>query len=115
MNFIIIHFRYILADWFLFGEQMECHGIEFYRGHYFEVWQCAESCRGISSRFAFGTNDGGVKKCTENGCPCFCETAAENDGSCMTMDSNGYNSYKFGYPTSGKNKSRFLKSRFLFS
>ena len=46
--------------------------------------------------FAFGTNDFGVTRCYSDGCTCLCETGAKDDGTCDTVNHNGYHLYRFG-------------------
>ena len=46
--------------------------------------------------FALGTNDFGTTRCYADGCTCLCETGAEDDGTCDTVDHKGYHLYRFG-------------------
>ena len=58
--------------------------------------------------FVFGTNEFGYKdqygeRCNEEGCDCYCETAATRYGNCVTEDHKGYNLYTFvNWVTPGK-------------
>ena len=83
-------------------QKTECGGEEINVGRFYEVSQCAEKCRSISSMFLFGTNEYGLTKCDEFGCKCFCETESTNVGTCQTKDSMGYNLYTYMQPPSGK-------------
>ena len=81
----------------------ECAGSEMYKGYFHEISECAESCRQVSSMFIFGTNEFGKNRCNENGCACYCETAATSDGHCQMKDHKGYNLFKFkNFPPLGK-------------
>ena len=57
--------------------------------------QCANECNGLSTMFAFGTNDFGVDRCDGNGCKCLCETSAADDGTCDSVQHKGYRLYRF--------------------
>ena len=46
--------------------------------------------------FALGTNDFGTTRCYADGCTCLCETGAREDGTCDTVNHNGYHLYRFG-------------------
>ena len=59
--------------------------------------ECANKCSGLSSMFAFGTNDFGTQRCDLNGfCKCICETSATKEGFCHQMSHSGYRLYGFG-------------------
>ena len=58
--------------------------------------ECAKKCRGLSSMFAFGTNDFGNDRCQNGFCKCICETSATKEGFCHQMSHSGYNLYRFG-------------------
>ena len=52
------------------------------------------------SMFIFGTNDfsklpGGTERCNADGCSCYCEKAASDDGKCEQTDHLGYRLFKF--------------------
>ena len=80
----------------------ECGGEEVGMGSFYEVFECAEKCRSISSMFIFGTNDHGLKKCDEYGCICFCETESTAVGTCNMENNMGFNLYRFNKPYAGK-------------
>ena len=50
--------------------------------------------------FAFGTNDFGTNRCNDDGCSCYCETSATEEGTCKRVDHNGYRLYKYGITNS---------------
>ena len=61
------------------------------------VDECANKCSGLSTMFAFGTNDFGTQRCQNGFCKCICETSATKEGSCHPLTShNGYRLYRFG-------------------
>ena len=71
------------------------------------IEQCAESCKGVSSMFIFGTNDfgwtweGWWHPCNDEGCSCYCEISAKDNGTCDMQANEGFRLYKF--LSSGKN------------
>ena len=84
-----------LLVWSIFREKAECGGAEVYLDETFHsIDECAKACNGISSMFAFGTNDFGNDRCWSNGCACLCETAANDDGNCDVVGNTGYRLYK---------------------
>ena len=58
--------------------------------------ECAKTCNGVASMFAFGTNDFGVTRCYSDGCTCLCETGAKDDGTCDAVDHSGFRLYRYG-------------------
>ena len=82
-------------DWSLVDEKKECGGEEVNKGGMDSIDQCAMACSKLSSMFVFGTNDFGNDRCFSDGCKCICETAAKDDGTCDTVDHNGFRLYKF--------------------
>ena len=89
-------FHESFLEWSLVQEQKECDGEEVVKGRMDSIDQCVEACNGVSSMFAFGTNDFGENRCYSNGCECICETAARDNGICYMNDHKGYRLYKFG-------------------
>ena len=85
----------ILDDWHLVSDNSECSGSEEGQGKFETIFECAEKCQGVSSMFAFGTNDYGTIRCENGKCSCFCETAATIDGSCSIVSHSGFRLYKF--------------------
>jgi len=81
--------------WLLVSEKRECGGSEIWAGHLATVDECAKSCYGRSSMFAFGTNDYGMERCWEGGCSCYCETAASSEGTCSEGFHLGFRLYKY--------------------
>ena len=82
-------------EWKQVKETKECGGDEVNKGRMDSIVKCAKACNGISSMFAFGTNDFGVVRCYSDGCQCICETAAKDDGTCEMADHKGYHLYKY--------------------
>ena len=82
-------------EWSLVGEEEECGDDEIYVGRKETIGGCATACHGRSSMFIFGTNDFGEDRCNGDGCTCFCESSAENNGTCSTMLNKGYRLYRF--------------------
>ena len=78
---------------------MECTGSEIVKPTTNDIEVCAQSCKGVASMFAFGTNDFGRPRCNvdkwQNGCACYCETAAMPDGTCSMASHNGLRLYKY--------------------
>ena len=83
-------------EWNLVVKTKECGGSEVNKGRMDSIDECAKACNGISSMFAFGTNDFGVVRCFSDGCQCLCETAAKDDGTCDMVDHKGYHLYRLG-------------------
>ena len=85
----------------LVQEQKECGGSEVSKGRLDSLLECADACYGVASMFIFGTNDFGDPRCEDNGkqCKCFCEDSANVDGTCDTIDHNGYRLYKYTEPS----------------
>jgi hypothetical protein len=90
------------------GEKIECDGEEIIAGVFNSIKDCASICRGISTLFAFGTNDFGGIQCESGGCRCSCETIASDVGKCSSNSSGGkvivnkdYRLYKYQNPDSG--------------
>ena len=79
----------------LVGSRMECAGSE----EGFEassIDDCANKCEGIAEMFAFGTDDFGTSRCSDNGlCKCFCETSSSYDATCQQSSHNGYRLFKY--------------------
>ena len=82
-------------DWSLVEEKKECGGEEVNEGGMDSIDQCAMTCSRRSSMFIFGTNDFGNDRCFSDGCKCVCETAAKDEGTCDTVDHNGFRLYRF--------------------
>ena len=80
----------------MIGEKKECGGSEIFEGRLFKAEGCALNCKGVASMFIFGTNKFGTNRCNRNGCKCYCETSASDDGSCNIKNHKGYQLYKFG-------------------
>ena len=84
--------------WSLVAQKKECDNLdkpEIDKGRLQSVAACASKCAGEASMFIFGTNDFLNPKCTIDGCKCFCETMATNQGTCNTADNTGYRLYKY--------------------
>ena len=97
----------MFSGWLLVGEKKECAGSDTYQDNLQSVGDCAAKCQGTTSMFIFGTNDFGAKKCgtakeigvgKEDGCACFCETAATINGVCKQIETTGYRLYKYVIP-----------------
>jgi len=80
----------------LVAEKKECTGSEVNKGRFGsnEIDKCANACKGVSSMFAFGTNDFGNDRCTSEGCNCICESGADEYGMCTMKDHDGYRLYR---------------------
>ena len=83
--------------WTLVKDRAECAGDEIYPGEIATIEDCASECKGISSMFAFGTNDYGASRCLADGskCNCLCETAASSNGVCQESAHSGYRLYAY--------------------
>ena len=94
--------------WKLVSNKAECGGAELAdwnigdgRPLTFDVGYCADRCKGISTMFAFGTNDYSGNRCypknnyPNKGCNCLCETAAKADGTCTSTGHSGYRLYRY--------------------
>ena len=60
------------------------------------VDECANKCSGLSTMFAFGTNDFGTQRCQNGFCKCICETSATKEGFCHQISHRGYRLYRYG-------------------
>ena len=83
--------------WELVENRAECTGSEIRApgGYKVNTRNCAESCKGISTMFAYGTNDYGTIRCNEGGCNCLCETAATPEGTCTIKGHPGYRLFRY--------------------
>ena len=89
-------------DYTKVAEAEECSGKEIIK-YTATLDDCAKSCEGESSMFAYGTNDYGVTRCHKDGtCNCLCETMADQNGTCTQVSHNGYRLYR--YVEKGKSK-----------
>ena len=80
----------------LVAERKECGGSEKFKGRFFTVEECALKCNEIASMFIFGTNNFGQRRCNKKkGCKCYCETSANDNGSCTEKNHKGYRLYKY--------------------
>merc|ERR1719242_733176 len=79
----------------LVADKKECGGKEDFKGYISTLEQCAKTCKTISTMFAYGTNDFGTTRCNNNGCKCYCETAAFTDGTCSEVNHNGFRLYRY--------------------
>ena len=86
------------------AEKEECDGSEISKGKLPSVDDCASQCKGVSSMFAFGTNDFLKNRCNKEGCNCLCETSATEEGTCERVDHNGYRLYKYSKGNGASNK-----------
>ena len=80
--------------------QAECEGTEEFQGKKKTEEECANSCRGISSLFIYGTNEFGLDRCDSAGCSCFCELPS--GGECIQKEHKGFKLYKYGSATMDK-------------
>ena len=100
-NIFVYYFNLIdnvrLLKWSLVAIKMECSGEEI--GNFFwkarHLQDCAKSCVGLSTMFIYGTNDFGTTRCNNDGCKCFCETSATQEGNCTLTNNNGYRLYQY--------------------
>ena len=94
-------FSCVRIGWELVAEKTECDGKEKDLSPQPTTEACAKACEGISSLFIFGTNDFQVEdkikgtRCDSDGCKCWCETAAGEDGTCTQEPHPGFRLYKF--------------------
>ena len=106
--------QYVLRfvpDWLLVKAKTECDGSEKAIGMVPSIRYCAAACKALSSMFAFGTNDYGNSRCSNDyskltwklrpelkvvsKCQCLCETSASSDGTCKEVGNTGYRLYKY--------------------
>ena len=86
----------------LVAEKKECNGSEIYKGKVPTVNECASLCNGIASMLIFGTKDFGRPITNNDGdyicntysgkfqCSCYCETESNENGTCATVDNDGF-------------------------
>ena len=86
----------IFLGFSLVAEKKECSGAEENKGRMKSIEQCADACNGVSTMFIFGTNDfvSHSFSCNDNGCKCWCETSAKDDGTCDIIKDEWYRLYK---------------------
>ena len=96
--------------WSLAAEKKECSGSEKPKGKLQSVDACASKCKGEASMFIFGTEDFGDSTCNTDGCNCYCETSATEQGMCDMIDHNGYRLYRY---TSGDYHTLYNKTSLL--
>ena len=82
------------------SEKKECDGSETRKGKFPSVDDCASQCKEEATMFIFGTNDYGNNRCNDDGCECRCETSATEEGTCNSINHNGYRLYKYGITNS---------------
>ena len=73
------------------AEKKECGGSEIYKGYLESVEACGSICRGVASMFIFGIDS----SCNSEGCFCYCETSAANQGTCDMSIHIGFRLYKY--------------------
>lgn len=84
------------AGFTLVKNKVMCVGGKVYKSALPSAQHCANACKGISSMFAYGTNDYGTTRCWRSGnCDCYCQPAASSDGTCKTRSHKGYNLFRF--------------------
>ena len=85
-----------VVDWLLVAEKSKCQDdSEIDIESVSTLQECARVCKGISSMFAFGTNDFGEDQCISEGCKCLCEVSALKHGECTLLESLGYRLYRY--------------------
>ena len=85
-----------VVDWLLVAEKSKCQDdSEIDIETVSTLQECARVCKGISSMFAFGTNDFEGDKCTSDGCKCLCEVSALKHGECTLLENLGYRLYRY--------------------
>ena len=100
INTLTLQLYYIfIIEWGLVAEKKECSGSEIHIAALHVVDECASRCKGVASMFVFGTNDYGEARCWDEGCSCYCETSATEEGTCSTVNHRGYRLYKYGITT----------------
>ena len=85
----------LYTKWSHVADKSECSGSEISKPLAKDIESCAKSCKGISYMFAFGTSDWGTIRCFPEGCKCYCETAANKDGTCNLVSHNGMRLFKY--------------------
>ena len=88
----------IIVGWTLVAEKKECSGSEVYQGRLHSIEACVSVCRGVASMFIFGTNDSGYSgwnRCNIDGCTCYCETSAKDEGTCNMISTQSTRLYKY--------------------
>ena len=104
----------LFSDWYLVQEKAECTGTEAFQGKKRSLEECANSCRGTSELFIYGTTDFGIDRtCSSTGCNCFCELPS--GGECTQKKHGGFRLYEFGSVNEGKNKRFGIKRVVPFS
>ena len=84
---------YVLAEpWILFGEEIECTGTKIDQGWISSRHSCAAICSSLATMSIYGIN---AEVCNDEGCKCWCETAAGYGGTCTTKANAKFNLYRF--------------------
>ena len=95
------------------ADAQECTSKEIIK-HAATLDDCAKSCEGVSSMFAYGTNDYGKTRCYKNRtCTCLCETLADQNGTCTQISHNGYRLYRYLENGKLKQPNTFIKDIFV--
>ena len=71
------------------GSKMECASLHSVI-HFVTLDECAQSCAGVSSLFAYGIQT----NCFTKGCRCLCEIGAQANGTCSTRQDD-YDLYRY--------------------
>ena len=99
------------------AEKKECSGSEVVKGKIKTINECANSCKGVASMFAYGTNDFNNNRCNTDGCHCLCENVADADGTCTTSNNSGYRLYRLTggkYPFSNSSHAQNKTGNMIF-
>ena len=76
-------------------QKRKCLKPELDIGFKLSIEECADTCTGISSLIAYGTNDYGRQGCNDHGgCSCLCEWAATYSGKCKIAINKAYRLFK---------------------
>ena len=77
----------------LVAELKECKGDEISKEWIPTLDECADQCTNVASMFVYGVEEKGG--CQEEGCWCYCETAASVHGTCDQRHQGASHLYRF--------------------
>ena len=106
--FVVLKFTLLFTDFTLVAEERECATIDYEKGKVADITDCYNACENKASMFIFGRS--GSSECDADGsCSCFCETTANDEGTCTHAYNGAYNLYRINVRTPSKVPSVFIE------
>ena len=96
---LYMYFVQSTVEYTLAAKRKHCVGSEVKMGYQYSLEDCAKACFNVSSMFIYGTNDFNYypPRCSvaQDGCLCYCQISASEEGSCDTKAHMGYKLYRY--------------------